>query len=183
MLKTIKLFFVFVLILCLSACGDDEDSTSTDLVGTWAVETFDVNIENSVEVLGITTSIVTDIESTIVDYEISFTASDFTTEGGYSYDITSLSNGIAISETTETVSNVSGTGTYTTSGDEIIINGSFFEFESAGVDFSALQGEQTANFSINGNTLTITQDEEMTTEIQGTTSVVNLTSTSVWTRQ
>jgi len=90
---------------------------------------------------------------------------------------------MVIFDDTQTVSNVNGVGTYSTSGDIMTLDGTFFEFESGGVDLSAMNGEQSANFSIDGNRLTFMQDEEETTTVQGITSTSRLISTSVWVKQ
>ena len=81
------------------------------------------------------------------------------------------------------VTNVTGAGTYTTLDDIITTNGALFELEFDGQDLSALQGEANANFSINGNTLTFTQDEEMISVTQGVTTTSVIQSKSTWTRQ
>lgn len=184
MLKSLKFLFAFALILSLSACGDDEDSTSsTDLAGIWEAQSFDLSSETSFEVNGVATSTTTAVTSASVDYELTLTDSDFMTTGGYSYNVNAQSNGMAVIDTTLSVSNVTGQGSYTTSGDVLTTNGSFFEFEFDGADLSAIDGPASSNFSIDGNTLTLTQDQEMTMETGGITSVTTILSTSIWTRQ
>lgn len=185
MLKTLKFLFAFALILSLTACGDDEDDTmnSTDLVGVWDAQSFDVLNTSTTVVSGMSFTTITEVEGIDIDYELTLNESDFTTVGEYSYNANVISDGTPVFNEVLSVTDVTGVGTYTTLDDIITTNGALFELEFDGQDLSALQGEANANFSINGNTLTFTQDEEMITETQGVTTTSVIQSTSTWTRQ
>jgi len=185
MLKTLKFLFAFALILSLTACGDDEDDTmtSTDLVGVWDAQSFDALSTSTTIVSGMSFTTITEIEGIDIDYELTLNESDFTTVGEYTYTANVNTDGILVLDTMLSVTNVTGVGTYTTLDDIITTNGALFELEFDGQDLSELQGEANANFSINGNTLTFVQDEEMISEIQGVTTTTVVQSTSTWTRQ
>lgn len=184
MIKTLKFLFVSLIIFSLSSCGDDDMSSPDPLIGTWKAESFNFTVESTSTVSGTETTVSTVGEGSNLDYELEFTESTFATSGGYSYSISSELDGMVISSTDETVSNVSGSGTYSTSGDLMTIDGSFFEFTFNGADLSSIQGAQTVNFEIQSdNTLIFTQNEQSTTTTQGVTVTSNVVSTSTWKKQ
>ena len=98
-----------------------------------------------------------------------------------------VANGMNVEGEPYTLENVSGSGSYSVNGNEMIIDGSFFEFSFEGMDFAELSGEQTATFEIsdNGQTLVFSQDNT-TTETDaatGLTTTSTQVSSSVWARQ
>ena len=185
MTKSLKFLFVCLFIFALSACDeDDEPTSSVDLVGTWEVQSFSFDIETVTSLSGIETTVTTSGSGSNLDYNLEFMESTFVTSGSYSYSVASDLNGVTTSQINESVSDVSGSGTYSTSGNEITLNGSFFEFTFDGIDLSALVGEQTANYEIKSDgTLVFTQDEEGTTTTQGLTVTSKVKSTSTWIKQ
>ncbi|MFC0603471.1 hypothetical protein [Winogradskyella pulchriflava] len=162
-------------------------TTNLDLVGAWDLQEFSVTLNSSTSFEGQTFSSDIDIASTEVDYVVEFTQSSFVTNGSYSYSTNVVFDGETISSEPQSLENVTGNGTYSTSGDEMTVDGSFFEFEFDGMDNSVLQGEQTANFEISndGQTLTFTQIETVTETdgMTGTEIVNSVNSISVWSRQ
>lgn len=151
---------------------------------SWEVQSFSFEIETVTSLSGIETTASTSGAGSNLDYELEFTESTFLTSGSYSYSISSELNGVTTAQINESVSDVSGSGTYSTSGNEITLNGSFFEFTFDGIDLSALVGEQTANYEIKSDgTLVITQNEETTTTTQGLTITNKVISTSTWAKQ
>lgn len=162
-------------------------TTNLDLVGAWDLQEFSVTLNSSTSFEGQTFSSDIDIASTEVDYVVEFTQSSFVTNGSYSYSTNVVFDGETISSEPQSLENVTGNGTYSTSGDEMTVDGSFFEFEFDGMDNSVLQGEQTANFEISndGQTLTFTQIETVTEtdSMTGTEIVNSVNSISVWSRQ
>ncbi len=186
MTKLIKIFSFLFLIVMVSACNNDDESSTNaeDLVGTWRAISFEAT--NSVAITGtgadVTTS--TDITGSNLDYEVTFTESNFSTSGAYDIEATVEVVGVSTTTSNDSYTNVSGNGTYTVDGNMMTIDGSFFELEVDGVDLSAFGEEQTVNWEINSDgNLVITQDEtdEVTISGVGTTSTV--TSTSVWEKQ
>lgn len=161
------------------------DNTSTDLLGTWNLVEFNTDLTTSTNFEGQETTSNIVVTSTEVDYVLEFTGSTFSTNGSYTYNTNIVVNEAQVSNEPYTLTNVSGSGTYSTNENVMTIDGSFFEFEfNGGIDTSALEGEQTANFQISddGETLTFSQNET-TTETNATTGLqANVTkiSTSVW---
>lgn len=173
---------------------DDPDNTGTPdetdpnlLLGDWQLVEFSADLNTSTEFMGQTVSSDVQISSTTVNYNLNFTETNFTTNGSYSYETEITANGIEVPQETYTLTDVSGSGSYTTDGNEITIDGSFFEFSFDGMDFDELTGPQTVmfQFSNNGQTLTFTQNETTTDTQASTGATVTTTqvSTSVWTRQ
>jgi hypothetical protein len=161
--------------------------TETDLLGDWDLVEFDVQVSTSTDFQGQVISSDIDVYSTTVAYTVNFTGSNFTTNGSYSYVADIVANGMVVEGEPYTLEDVSGSGTYSVNGNEITIDGSFFEFTFEGMDFAELDGEQTAMFQItdNGQTLIFTQDDT-TTETDtatGLTTTSTQVSSSVWTRQ
>lgn len=160
--------------------------TDASLLGDWQLVEFDVELNTATDFMGQSISSDVEIFSTTVDYTVNFTETNFTTNGSYSYEAEITANGINVPQDPYTLTDVSGNGTYTTQGNEITIDGSFFEFSFDGMDFDELTGPQTVMFEIsnNGQTLTFTQNETITDTEPSTGATITTTqvSTSVWTR-
>ncbi len=180
------LFFAFT---CENEPLDfDPETGGTDaaLLGEWNLSGFEVSLNTSTDFQGVEITSDLEVYSTTEDYTLNFAANSYTTNGSYSYIAEITANGIVIPAEPYTLDNVSGSGNYSVNGNEITVDGSFFEFTFEGMDFSELDGEQTATFEIsdNGQTLTFSQNET-TTETDATTGAVvtsTQVSTSVWTR-
>lgn len=170
----------------LSSGSNNNNNNSGDLVGVWDLVEFDITMTTETNFAGQEISSDIEVFSTATDYTVEFTESSFLTNGNYTYNANVVINGITATDDSFTLDNVTGNGSYSTSGEEMTIDGSFFEFDFQGMDSSVLEGEQTLTYAItdNGNTLTFTQNET-TTESDAATGieVTNTTnSTSVWTR-
>lgn len=196
MKKLLSLFCLFSLLTaftCENEALDDGIESDTNnnsniaLIGTWSLEDFNVTLNTTTSFGGEEISSDIAIVSTEENYIVEFTQNAYTTNGNYTYDTNIIFNGEAMSADSYTLDNVSGGGTYSTNGNVMTINGSFFEFEFEGMDDSALQGEQTIDYQISadGQTLTFTQNETVTQNDSTTgTAVTNTTnSTSIWSRQ
>lgn len=184
------LFTLFFAFTCENEPLDfdaESSQTDSDLLGDWSLVEFSVQVSTSTDFQGQVISSEIDIYSTTVDYNLNFTESNFTTNGGYSYVADIVANGMNVEGEPYTLENVSGSGSYSVNGNEMTIDGSFFEFSFEGMDFAELSGEQTATFEIsdNGQTLVFSQDDT-TTETDsatGLTTTSTQVSSSVWARQ
>ncbi|MEO1518326.1 MAG: hypothetical protein AAFV95_25130 [Bacteroidota bacterium] len=175
MIRLTKSIFFLSLLLAIGACSKD-DATSDDIKGVWKAISFEATASSTFQGTGSTSR----INSTTVNYTVNFGDSDWTTNGGYTYTTSTTVTGFPASNSTETVSDVEGSGTYSIDGNEMTLNGSFFEFDFNGMTFNTTSGPQTANFEINSNgQLIISQDETMTS--QGVST--NVTSRSIWERE
>lgn len=167
--------------------SNNNNTTNVALIGTWSLEDFSVSLNTVTNFDGETFASEIEIESTQEDYDLEFTETTFLTNGNYSYSTNITVDGEMMSSDTYTISSVEGNGSYSTNGNQMTTDGTFFEFEFEGMDESALQGEQTATYSLSsdGQTLTFSQDET-TTETDPTTGIEvtnTINSTSVWARQ
>jgi len=125
------------------------------------------------------------ISSTTVDYTIIFTESDFSASGSYAYNVTAIVDGQQSPTEEQGVTDVSGDGTYTVSGNEFTTEGQLFELTFEGMEEIADFDEpQTSTFTVSpdGNTVTFSGSTETSQTDFGITSEVNSTSTSVMQR-
>ncbi len=195
MKKVFALLSLFILLTAFTCENEalDEDilanngaASNTELLGEWNLVEFEVETSTTSELNGTEFSSDVQIFSTAADYTVNFTADMFTTNGSYSYSSLVVVNGTEIPNDPTTLSNVSGNGTYAIEGNEMTVEGQFFEFNLDGVDSSVFGEEQTLLFQISadGQTLTLIQNETQTTNdpTSGleTTSVIE--GFSVWTR-
>lgn len=195
MKRVVALFGLFTLLTAFTCENEplDEDiiidnggEVNIDILGEWNLVEFDVETSTTANLNGTEVSSDVQIFSTSADYTVNFTESTFTTNGGYSYSSLVIVNGTEIPNDPVTLTNVSGNGTYGVNGNEMTVNGQFFEFSLDGVDSSVFGEEQTLQFQISadGETLTFLQNEtqianDPTTGAE-TTSVIE--GFSVWTR-
>ncbi|WP_178991426.1 hypothetical protein [Winogradskyella schleiferi] len=195
MKKIVSLFCLFTLLTAFTCENEPLDngidltdsSNNNALVGTWDLTDFDVTLGSTTSFSGESFITDIDIESTEENYVLNLTPSNFTTNGSYSYDTNIVVNGETFSSEPYTLENVSGSGSYSVNGNEMTIDGSFFEFEFEGAEETSLSGEQTVTFSVSadGQTLTFTQDEttSQTDPTTGTVTTSTTNSTSIWAKQ
>lgn len=195
MKKIVSLFCLFTLLTAFTCENEPLDngidltdsSNNNALVGTWDLTDFDVTLGSTTSFSGESFITDIDIESTEENYVLNLTPSNFTTNGSYSYDTNIVVNGETFSSEPYTLENVSGSGSYSINGNEMTIDGSFFEFEFEGAEETSLSGEQTVTFSVSadGQTLTFTQDEttSQTDPTTGTVTTSTTNSTSIWIKQ
>jgi len=192
MKKILSLLCLFTLFFAFTCENEPLDfdaetgGTDSDLLGEWNLVEFDVQVSTSANFQGQDISSNIEVYSTTVDYTVNFTENNFTTNGSYSYVADVVANGMNIEGESYTLDNVSGSGSYSVTGNEITVDGSFFEFSFEGANFAEFDEEQTVMFQItdNGQTLIFTQDET-TTETDAATGLTTTTtqvSSSVWTR-
>lgn len=166
---------------------DNSVSDNSELLGDWSLVEFTVDLSTSTDFNGQTIGSDIDVQSTSADYTLTLAGNTFTTNGSYSYNANVVVNGEQYPSDPYTLEDVSGDGNYSTNGNEITVDGQFFEFTFEGnVDTSAFDGEQTATYALtdNGQTLTISQNESTsdTDSSTGAQTSTNTVSTSVWTR-
>ncbi|MDH7913784.1 hypothetical protein [Winogradskyella sp. SYSU M77433] len=196
MKRLISLFCLFTLLTAFTCENEPLDSDvqtnvtnpnpDINLIGTWDLVEFSTTLGNTMEFAGQTIVSDLDITGTEYNYTLEFTENSYTTNGSYSYVASVLFDGVEMSSEPYTLESVSGN--YSIDGNEMTVDGQFFEFSYEGeVDSSAFEGEQTATYELSddGQTLTFVQDEVIVTEDSTTGTVVtsNVSGTSVWQRQ
>ena len=180
------------LVLVLFSCENEalegeflslEGGSSSSLIGTWALVDFNNTISNTGEVSGTTIDSNTTIDGMNPNYNMTFTLGSFSALGSYGYNVNSTVNGV---NSTQDIflTDVTGAGDYSVSGNTMTVDGSFFTLEYQGVDFSQAQGAQTINFSISedGQTLTFTQESTETNTVSGGAITAVVSGTSVWSK-
>lgn len=178
-------FLTFLVSIFLISCGDDEDMTTadSDLDGTWVAQTLTADVNSTTVIVGgLTVNTDVDLEGKNLDYTLVLDNGAFTTTGSYDIELNVESQGINTTQT-DTYTDVSGGGSYTISGDQISVNGQFFDLEFNGMPLMISGEEQSATYVINGNTLTISQDETSVSNSDGVSSTTETVSVSTWTKQ
>lgn len=180
------------LVLVLFSCENEalegeflslEGGSSSSLIGTWALVDFNNTISNTGEVSGTTINSNTTIDGMNPNYNMTFIPGSFSALGSYGYNVNSTVNGV---NSTQDIflTDVTGAGDYSVSGNTMTVDGSFFTLEYQGVDFSQAQGAQTINFSISedGQTLAFTQESTETNTVSGGAITAVVSGTSVWSK-
>ncbi len=185
MLKLSKLVFMFSLLLLMSACNKDDDGgSSSSLIDTWTAESFNAVIETTIDNSGTITTAKSTITGSNLSYDLTFTSNAFTTAGGYNIAVSTEVDGMVASSSDDAYTNVAGSGTYTTSGNVMTVNGTFFDFTFNGTNFAATSPTLSTNYEINSDgKLVFSQDETPTTTTSGITATSKITSTSVWVKK
>ena len=182
-------FLVLLTLFILTACGGNENNVNPEatLTGTWELAEFTANIETSTIFSGETTEAVINIDGKDFDYRLTFSETDYTTEGSYGYegdmDVAGNKSSFDLA-----VSDVTGNGTYTLVDDELISDGAFFKLEFQGMNLEVGQGETKARITkLSDTELIISQDEETTiedTQAGFSVTVTNkIVGQSVWKRK
>ncbi|RSK38225.1 hypothetical protein [Mangrovimonas spongiae] len=196
-----KITLLFVSLLALSACdnepldGDFGNNTGetgggggsanpADLIGDWEIVSFEATTANEIDMMGQVFSTGFEVEGVEMDYIVTFTESTFETNGNYNMELTVLMDGQPTQTMSQTYTDVTGFGTYTTDGNTMTTDGTFFDFNFDGVDMSEFGGPQTAQYSFSngGQTLTMTQDTQEVETNNGAETITIVNSTTVLNR-
>ena len=165
-----------------STPGSPSGSTE-GLVGEWELVSFTSTVNTLSNAAGTEIESNVDIESTTTDYTMIFEASTFSAAGSYEYntDLTVAGTNMTDSYLLE---DVTGSGSYTTNGNTMTVDGAFYEFTYEGVEQPDLDADQTVQFEItnNGETLTFTESSTETQELSGFSVQVTKTGMSIWAR-
>lgn len=188
----------------IQSCGDDDgtiqaiidglgdceyvnNNPNNSLIGTWIAQSFQANITNTITAAnGDETIVNLDVEGANLNYNVTFSESNFSTIGGYDMLTTLTINGTENPQQTTNNTDVTAEGAYSTSGNMMTISGAMFNLSVDGIDTSGFENEQMVTYTIsdNGQQLTLTQNEDTTENIDGGGTIRNVTvSTSVWMRQ
>ena len=166
--------------------GGDSSGDSQGLVGDWHLISFEISINNSVEIAGQVTTTEFVAEEVESDYTLTFMDNGtYSTSGSYSLSTQVSVSGVQVSNSTDDYTNVSGSGNYSVNGSILTVDGSFFEVTYNGIDDSVLGGEQQMEYTLsnNNNTLTINQNQETEDNSSGANITSNVSAVSVWERQ
>lgn len=193
-MKKLTALLSFLILFTAFTCEDEplDDAlvlgaslSSSELIGEWQLLNFDIETTTVSDIAGVNVETNITVESTDVDYNLVFSGTDFNTSGSYAYDSTVTVNDDTSISDSYLLENISGSGTYSVSGNQITVNGQFFEFSLDGVDDSVLNDDEqiaTFQFSDDGNTLTFTQSSSESNNTGGFQVNIITNSTSIWAR-
>ncbi len=165
----------------------DTGSAATSLIGTWEAVSLDADIQTATTLLGLSTTVDSDIVGTDLDYTVTFTEDTYTATGSYGISMTTSFNGETPMTTTQGGNVTTESGSYENVGPTtMILDEPFYTFNVPGADTSAVTGEpQELEYSISadGQTLTFVQNQQDVQSLEGIEISVSVMSTSVFTRQ
>ena len=171
-----------------TAYDDDEDPLveTSPLAGTWTALSYtdDSDVASTSVMTNNTVTTVTDIDAADLDYRLTFTDDEWSTEGSYTMMVEFGNENNPPFRSTDDYANVSRMNSYELDGDQLTIDGSFFEISIGGVGYAGDDGLQTYTYTINGDVLELRQDYQFTTEIPGIdNSITSVRTLSTWRRQ
>ena len=182
MSNLIKSSFLLVLFIFVSACESGDETPALNLVGTWSAVSFSANVESTTTVNGVSISSTSVTTGSDMNYKVTFTETEFTTAGDYTTTTNFTVNGTDQTFTSD-IMGVTGSGTYTSTANQITVSDSFFTLEINGTPIQTGGQPQTASYEITSNNeLIISQDQTITLSDLGVTTTVTIVSTSRWTR-
>ena len=182
-MKILKVFLALTILIISNACSDD-DTTPVDsesLIGTWEAISMNVDSDINTTVLQIPIQTQTSSVGENIDYEVTFTETDFTVIGGYDLITTGTINGVPSDFDPVTISGINETGTYSLDGNKITIEGNLYEFEADGISLSEPSEQQVAQITLNSNgDLVMTQNIEQSVTQDGVDFEVIIDAVFVW---
>jgi len=162
--------------------NNNNNNNEASLIGEWTATSFSANVTSTTSANGMDNVVEISITGMNLGYNLVFAESTYTTNGNYDAEYTTVINGQNNASGSDSYTGVMGSGNYSTNGNMMTIDGSFFELSVNGVDTSSLGGEQTTAYelSADGQTLTFNQNETETNNTGGVDVTTNIVSTSVW---
>lgn len=170
------------------SCGDDEEMNSvmTDaaLNGTWSALSLESSVDAVQTANGISQNVTSVSTGSNMDYQVTFNNGAFTAMG--SYDLLSMNtiDGIEIPDQIQMLTDVSGSGTYTTANGIITMKGLLFQLDTNGSQGTGSDEEQESTYQINADgQLELLGGDSFSLSQPGATLVGSGTSSSVFERQ
>jgi hypothetical protein len=182
MSNRIKLLFSLFLFVFVSACDSGDESPTVSLVGSWSAQSFEANVVAITSAPGVNLTSTSAITATELDYNLTFSETEFTTSGSYT-----VNNVFSFNGTEQTfvsaVNDVMGSGTYTSTENEIQVSNSFFSLDINGTPLETGSQVQSIPYEITSdNVLVFSQNQTITETNAGVTVEFTIVSTSRWTR-
>ena len=170
--------------IVIQSCGDDEVIARSELSGEWKAQTLEGTIRTESTFSGSSIISNSTVTGANMNYYLTLTMSDnkFTAQGSYDIELATTAQGSTLSMT-DSYSNLSESGTYTSTDSEINLDASIYDISINGMVLEVTGGHTPATYSITNNVLTVTEvrQEEMN---NGTiSSVTDINIVSIWNRQ
>ena len=179
-----SIVFFLVISIVIQSCGDDDVIPRLELSGEWKAQTLEGTIRTESTFSGSSIISNSTVTGANMNYYLTLTMSDnkFTAQGSYDIELATTAQGSTLSMT-DSYSNLSESGTYTSTDSEINLDASIYDISINGMVLEVTGGHTPATYSITNNVLTVTEvrQEEMN---NGTiSSVTDINIVSIWNRQ
>ena len=179
-----SIVFFLVISIVIQSCGDDDVIPRSELSGEWKAKTLEGTIRTESTFSGSSIISNSTVTGANMNYYLTLTMSDnkFTAQGSYDIELATTAQGSTLSMT-DSYSNLSESGTYTSTDSEINLDASIYDISINGMVLEVTGGHTPATYSITNNVLTVTEvrQEEMN---NGTiSSVTDINIVSIWNRQ
>ncbi|MEO0571365.1 MAG: lipocalin family protein [Bacteroidota bacterium] len=185
-MKIFKFLVVVVTVVLFVSCSEDEGTMNPvdqdSLIGTWRLSSLNSDTEFSTEFEGIPFS--GDLQSVgeNLNYTVTFTENQYSSQGSYDIVTTGNVNGIPLDEDTTTVTDIAESGTYSFENDMLTIDGELYELDLADIPTDVDLDQSVDIFFDGDGNLIMTQDVEIMVEEEGVPINVTVDSRLVWTR-
>ena len=184
-MKSLKAIAQFLLaaVLLISCGGDDEPESASGLEGTWTAITMNYDITQTNSISGQSGDIIVEGNATDINYDLTLEDGTYRASGMYTlnYTFSTLSQ---VTELVQSVPEVFSEGTYSVDGNEITVFGDFYGFDFQGLTTTGTANQSSvAIFEVDGDMLTLTQNQSFETVSTGLTVTTNIVSKSTWTRK
>lgn len=184
MIRRVLAIVIVVGVAFLSACNEGNDSTPTNtLIGTWSLSDMEADVEATTAAGPISLTASTAIDLIEADYQIVVTENTMTASGSYSLELTINIDGLPPTTTTYEFNDIAGSVDYSVSGNTLNVEGSYFDLGVDGANFSEAGTTLEITYAINGDQLTLTQNQTTTIEEDQASVNVTVSQVSTWTRQ
>ena len=179
-----SIVFFLVISIVIQSCGDYDVIPRSELSGEWKAQTLEGTIRTESTFSGSSIISNSTVTGANMNYYLTLTMSDnkFTAQGSYDIELATTAQGSTLSMT-DSYSNLSESGTYTSTDSEINLDASIYDISINGMVLEVTGGHTPATYSITNNVLTVTEvrQEEMN---NGTiSSVTDINIVSIWNRQ
>ena len=183
-----KLFMVLFIATAFVGCSSDDDATnntSANLVGTWAITSFEYNGETSTEIAGQSQTATFEGIGQNFDTSTTFTDSpnEYTSSGSYDVVLTTTIDGMEQTTTTP-IENFQSEGTWERNDDTLLFDGELISIETMipVIGMEANMGEATI-LELTETTLRLGQEVSQDISQDGITVSVTITTETVLARQ
>jgi len=178
------LIFFYALTFLLSSCGGDDDLmpvSAEDLIGDWTAVAVESSVVTESTFDGITTKVTASNVGVDIDYTMSLDGTNYITSGGYDVEGQVTIEGAGSFPVNTGFTDVSSSGTYTVSGNQLIADGDAFSIQIDGVEEAVSTEDQATTFGINSDgQLVLSLDFSMESTESGSTTNTVVLSSSTW---
>lgn len=177
-------FIIALSLLVFFSCEKEGTGVNPETIkGDWKAQSFVLEGSSKATAGGVEVETTFKYTGKDIDYTLSFTDTNFSTNGSYSYEGFIKVNNVEVDQN-HTLNSIMSNGTYSIEGDSITFNGSLFSFEVDDQDFSNVGVSQSAYIEkLTDTELILIQEAEQTASTAGATATNKTKSRSVWKKQ